>query len=116
MTSNPAIDISSMKQFIGDNPAMHRQFLDAFLAPATLTINNIHDAFNAHSAENVGERAHKLKSSARSVGANALADLCEHLEIAGHAANWERIETLHRELDGCFQLVQTFIENNRDAL
>jgi PAS domain S-box-containing protein len=113
---NPAIDISSMKQFIGDNPAMHRQFLDAFLAPATLTINEIHDAFNAHLAEKVGERAHKLKSSARTIGANALADLCEHLEIAGHAANWESIETLHRELDDCFQLVQGFIENNRDAL
>lgn len=112
----PAIDISAMSQFVGDNPVIQRQFLDAFLAPATLTINEIHDAFNAHSADKVGERAHKLKSSARTVGANALADLCEHLEIAGHAANWESIETLHRELNDCFLLVKTFIENNRDTL
>lgn len=112
----PAIDTSALNQFIGDDPAMHRKFLNNFLAPATLTINEIHAAFEAQSPAKVGERAHKLKSSARTIGANALADLCELLEIAGQADNWENIKTLHNELNDCFQLVQTFIENNRDTL
>jgi HPt (histidine-containing phosphotransfer) domain-containing protein len=37
---------------------------------------------------------HKLKSSSRAVGANALSDLCLALETAGQAEDWPTIENI----------------------
>ncbi|MDX2504477.1 MAG: Hpt domain-containing protein [Gammaproteobacteria bacterium] len=53
--------------------------------------------------------AHKLKSSARLVGANALADLCLALEVAGKSIDWSEIDSLMPELPSEMDLVTDFI-------
>jgi two-component system, sensor histidine kinase and response regulator len=45
-------------------------------------------------AVQAGAVAHRLKSSARSVGARALGDLCAELEQAGNAGRSEVLATL----------------------
>lgn len=105
------VDPSILTQIVGDDPKLHRQFLEKFVDPASQTISEIHAAFDAGSAEQVGELGHKLKSSSRTIGANALADLCEGMEQAGKADNWEKIEILHAKLDEKFSAVKAFIEN-----
>jgi|GEM_PF-3027490 len=111
-TSEQAVDPSILTQIVGDDPALHRQFLEKFIEPASQTISEIHAAFEAGSSEQIGELGHKLKSSSRTIGANALADLCAELEIAGKADDWSRIKTLHSQLDKSFDEVKTFIENH----
>jgi len=107
-----AVDPSILTQIVGDDPALHKQFLEKFVGPASQTITEIHAAFEAGSAEQIGELGHKLKSSSRTIGANALADLCAELEVAGKADDWSRIKTLHSHLDMNFGEVKTFIENH----
>jgi HPt (histidine-containing phosphotransfer) domain-containing protein len=59
----------------------------------------------------VKDAAHKLKSSARTVGAHALADTCTTLEAAGKTADWPTIEKLTPEAQALFQDVRTYVSN-----
>ena len=108
-----AVDPSILSDVVGDDPELNRMLLLKFIEPsaALLDIETIHEAVAARSAQGVVDNAHNLKSAARAIGANPLADLCEALEKAGRAADWQRIEELHPHLDGVFDDVKAFIEN-----
>jgi HPt (histidine-containing phosphotransfer) domain-containing protein len=56
------------------------------------------------------DAAHKLKSSSRSIGAHALADLCTTLEAAGKAGDWKTIDVLVPGAQDAFASVRGFIE------
>ena len=58
----------------------------------------------------MAKAAHKLKSSARSVGANDLADLCQTLETAGKAEDWNEIDKVAARLAGTIQEVTDYIK------
>ena len=60
--------------------------------------------------DGVAKAAHKLKSSARSVGANELADLCQTLEEAGNAEDWDKIDNAAPRLAGVMQQVTEYIK------
>ena len=60
-------------------------------------------------ADGVAKAAHKLKSSARSVGAVVLADLCLALETAGKADDWNEIEKTAPRLSGVMDSVTQYI-------
>ena len=98
---------------MGDDPDLHQLLLSEFVNTAAENIQEIHAAFEAGSATQVGALGHKLKSSARSVGANLLADLCAELERAGNTGKWAEIETLHPDLDQLFEVVRTLISDNK---
>jgi HPt (histidine-containing phosphotransfer) domain-containing protein len=53
----------------------------------------------------VGELAHKLKSSSRSVGALFLGELCQKLEAAGSAADAQACSVLMEPLSAAFAVV-----------
>lgn len=111
MTSSPAVDPSALSKIIGDDPALNRKFLDKFVDQVAVIAREIHTAFKSGSAGQVGELGHKLKSSARAIGANELADWCGELEQAGKTADWEGIKTLLPRLDELFDAVKKFVEN-----
>ena len=67
-------------------------------------------AFADRSADGVARAAHKLKSSARSVGANELADLCQILETVGNAEAWDEIDASAPRLAGVWQEVTDYIK------
>ena len=85
------LDEQALKNMFGDDPEMIHDILKSFVAPATDSVREILQAIEDHSAARNGSAAHKLKSSARTVGANKLADLCVSLERAGNADDWEEI-------------------------
>ena len=60
-------------------------------------------------ADAVAKAAHKLKSSSRAVGANALADLCLALETAGKAEDWQTIDAEAPKLPPTLDLVLDYI-------
>ncbi|MBT7951290.1 MAG: Hpt domain-containing protein, partial [Gammaproteobacteria bacterium] len=59
--------------------------------------------------DEVKEAAHKLKSSARSVGANGLADTCAALETAGKENDLKTMELLVPTLDPTFDDIKNYI-------
>ena len=74
-------------------------------------IAEVQSAHKAHEAETVRQQAHKLKSSARSMGADALADACQALEAAGREGQWDEIDRLAPELEGLYSKVSDYINN-----
>lgn len=92
--SGAVLDLSTLTNMVGEDPALINRFLTKFKTTTLETAQAIHNAHVAHSAAGLRQAAHKLKSSARAVGAIALADLCQGLEKASKANDWRKVESL----------------------
>jgi PAS domain S-box-containing protein len=106
---NSAIDPSALKSVFGDDDETFKEILKDFVDPATSNVEEIETAFADRSADSVAKAAHKLKSSARSVGANDLADLCQTLESAGKAEDWDEIDKVTPRLPSIIQKVVEYV-------
>ena len=89
-----AVDVNVLKALIGDDEVMIREFLHDFRLGAARITAELKAACNGGQAAQAGAQAHKLKSSARSVGALALGDLCAAMEQAGEAGGIEALARL----------------------
>ncbi len=105
------IDPQALKSVFGDDPDTFREILQEFVEPATSNIGEIEASFADRSADGVAKAAHKLKSSARSVGAMELADICLALETAGKADDWDQIEKAAPRLPGVMQEVADYVQS-----
>ncbi len=105
-----AIDPRALKDVFGDDDETFKEILQDFVEPSKAIVKDIEDAFNDKKAEDIGAAAHKLKSSARSAGANELADLCSELEKAGKGGDMGTIETLYPSLAELMDAVVEYIE------
>ncbi len=106
------LDTEVLKKLIGDDPAMIAEFLQDFRLSAAKLVEEItHAVKNGHFDE-VKASAHKLKSSARSVGALVLGDGCAAMESAAAANDLARLNELLPELEK----TQTEVGNRITAL
>ena len=105
----PAVDPQFLRETFGDDEELIAEILGDYVEPATANVAEIEAAFEAGDTAAVGAAAHKLKSSSRAVGANALADLCFELEKAGKDGDAERVATLMPDLAPLFQQVADHI-------
>ena len=107
------VDPEALKQVLGSgDAALMKEFYADFLRSAEPAVSEIAAAYSRRSAKQVGALAHKLKSSARTVGANALADRCETLEQAGNTENWEQIDAFMAGLNSLFVQVERWVRLN----
>ncbi len=104
-----AVDLSVLSKFVGDDAALHRVFHGKFIDSTKQMIEQIHVACDTRSANTLGDLAHKLKSTARSIGANALADTCQELESAVAEDDWKTIDELTPKIGGLVKTVKDFI-------
>ena len=81
----PEWDIAYLQRIVGDNAATQRRLLEKFQVSARELVPAVDFAVAAQQWAEAGERAHKLKSSARAVGAMRLGAMCEAIEAAGRA-------------------------------
>lgn len=102
-------DISTVSDFVGGNMQMVQRLLNVFLEQTPETIEQIHTACLQDDIKNVVNGCHKLKSSARSVGANRLSDLCFEMEQAGENGQLADIKALDRLFDALFNETQAAI-------
>jgi PAS domain S-box-containing protein len=93
-----AVEPKFLRDTFGDDDELIKEILMDFVEPALDTVSEIDQAFEDRDADAIGAAAHKLKSSSRSVGAEALADLCADLEKAGKASEWSDIESHYPRL------------------
>ncbi len=106
-----AIDTSVLASVFGDDADTIYEILKDFVDPATDNVQEIEAAYTKRSAEGVQAAAHKLKSSARAVGANALADVCSVLEQAGKENKRQDIEREVPKLAGKLGDVLAYIKD-----
>ena len=79
-----AIDASILPEMLcSDEPSLLSEFYHEFLVSAIPIVDEICIAIEEQDMKNVVSQSHKLKSSAYTVGATALADCCLLLETSG---------------------------------
>ncbi len=89
--------------------AAHLDILRKFIAQTEDIIAEFDTAYGQRDAAQVTFHAHKLKSSARTVGADSLADLCLALELAGRDADWTGIDSLFPDLRPAMERVKDYV-------
>jgi two-component system sensor histidine kinase/response regulator len=106
------VDVSVLKALVGDDPEVIGDFLHDFRISAKKAAVELKAACDEGQAALVGALAHKLKSSARSVGALALGALCAEIEQAGKAGQIEVLD----ELLSRFEMEMATVDEYLDAL
>ena len=84
-------DLDILATFIGDDPSLQRSMLQKFTKQMLMALLDIRDLQQNNQASAIGALGHKLKASARTVGARELAEKFERLEKAGKAEEWNAI-------------------------
>ncbi|MEO5697991.1 MAG: PAS domain S-box protein [Burkholderiaceae bacterium] len=94
------LDVNVLAALVGDDRRVIDGFLSAFRTSAREAAVQMRAACQSFQAPAVEAIGHRLKSSARAVGAIPLGDICEQLEAAGRAGRaetftglWCRFET-----------------------
>ncbi|MDO8263370.1 MAG: ATP-binding protein [Gallionella sp.] len=105
-----AVDVNVLKALIGGDEAMIREFLHDFRISAAKVAVELRATCAAGQATAAGALAHKLKSSARSVGALALGELCAGMEQAGKAGDTKALAELLPRFEQELVSVEGFIE------
>lgn len=105
------VDEKILSKTIGDDKNRVREMLGYFGQPSRKIIAEMNHAFLTHSAVGIRNAAHKLKSSARTIGAIALADVCVLLEDAGKEDDWGVIANNYPLIENLFSDVEAFIRN-----
>ncbi len=109
-----AVDPRALGELLGtQDPLMLADFYDDFVQTGSETADSIQGAYAASDIAELGRLAHKLKSSARTVGANALADSCLVLEEAAKASHFEVVAQEIGRFSVLFEQVREWIEHNR---
>jgi HPt (histidine-containing phosphotransfer) domain-containing protein len=72
---------------VGDSPESIHKFAHMFLETAKAGVEEMQEAYLHEDTLTISALGHKLKSSARSVGADGFAEICNALEDAGKQEN-----------------------------
>jgi PAS domain S-box-containing protein len=104
------VDVNVLKALVGDDEAMIREFLHDFRLGAVKIAAELRTACAAGQTAAAGALAHKLKSSARSVGALALGELCAEMEQAGKAGDTAALAVLLHKFEQELVSVKSFLE------
>ena len=67
-----------------------------------------------HDLKTLGSLGHKLKSSARTMGASSFADLCDGLEFASKDNDWPHAETLMLQIPPLLERVTQQLKEEID--
>lgn len=77
------IDLNALGSFVGDDLEIQQEVLKEFPQPTLDTLQELKVALADDDVKQAGEVGHKMKSAARVIGANDLADLCFEVEKLG---------------------------------
>ncbi|WP_082885343.1 MULTISPECIES: PAS domain S-box protein [Methylomonas] len=102
--------VSMLKELVGDDPAVIKDFLNIFRTGAIETVTEMKAACENGQAAQVAALAHKLKSSAQSVGALALSALCAEMEQAGKAGQLEVLAALLPRFEAEMAAVSSYLD------
>ncbi|MBM2854704.1 MAG: histidine kinase, partial [Steroidobacteraceae bacterium] len=95
---------------VGNDPVAMQGILGVFRANLPATAAALRDACAAGDTAHAGATAHKLKSSARSIGALRLGNLCAEMERAGRAGGAAKLAELLPRFEAEVAAVQTHLD------
>jgi len=109
-SDNDVIDLAILGRLVRDDPDKVRKFSAKFLEAARETLAEMEAAHIGGNLAALGGLGHKLKSSARTVGATGFADLCQALESAAKGNDMPLAEVLLRQLHPLLERIGRQVE------
>lgn len=106
-----AVDMAALRQMFHNNNALVRKFGLKFIEVANDTLAEMKEAQSKKDLAELGRLGHKLKSSARTIGASSFADLCEGLEKANTDNDWSDAELLLEKIPSLLEKITQQLEN-----
>lgn len=104
------VDSRVLGELLGSHePEVLAEYYADFVETSVPTVERLATAFHNGDLSAVSEQAHKLKSAARTIGANNLADCCVALELAGKEGDTNQVEEQMSLLPDLFQSVRDWI-------
>jgi two-component system, sensor histidine kinase and response regulator len=114
-SSSAPVQVSALEALVGTNPDLIQEFLQEFAVNAARLAAELTQACKQGQSRAAAEVAHKLKSSARAVGALQLSDLAAAMEMAGNAEDPDRLEELLSGFEREMTLVVEYLRTLRPA-
>jgi len=105
------VDVSVLVGLVGDDPEIVSEFLGYFRSGSVTIADEIRAAAGTGQFVAVGAAAHKLKSSARSIGAMELGELCVQLEQAGKAGQGDAVAQLLPRFEAELGAVNDYLDS-----
>ncbi|AGA89465.1 PAS domain S-box [Thioflavicoccus mobilis 8321] len=99
-----------------EEPGALVEYYRAFTESGSEIAGEIRAAHDAQDLAAIGKLGHKLKSAARTIGADALADCCDGLEKAGKAGDGEEVDRQMDRFMPLFNGVRDWIEEFEDMV
>ena len=103
------VDVNVLAEYLGDDPQVMAQVLAEFRVQLQAIGTALYAYHAAGDRASVAREAHSLKSSARTVGAMRLGDICDRLERVAWAGDTG-------ELERCVQAFQQEAQQVADAM
>lgn len=110
-----AVNLGVLEDLVGSDPVVIADLLQSFRDSAGSTIELLKAACGIGDMATVVGQAHRLKSSARTVGALGLGELCEQIESAGKAGAADMLAWLLPELERESDAVKAFLASYLEA-
>ncbi|MDE2366929.1 MAG: Hpt domain-containing protein, partial [Betaproteobacteria bacterium] len=107
------VEVRVLEELVGNDPEVIGEFLRDFRASSGRIAAEIRSACQAGQAQIAGAAAHKLKSSARSVGALALGELCAEMERTGKAGDMQALNALLPRFEAELGAVDAYIDSRQ---
>jgi len=107
---NAVFDELALSKLVGDDMEIISSFLHEFLKSTNEDILCIQSSVEMGNPAEAGRIAHKLKSSSKSVGADALSDLCAKMEYAGKKDDLIDVERYAASMKTLFEITIERIE------
>ncbi|MGA2190682.1 MAG: ATP-binding protein [Steroidobacteraceae bacterium] len=111
--SSAPVQVSVLEALVGTDPQLIQDFLQAFAVSAGRSATELAEACGKQRSKDAAEIAHKLKSSARSVGALRLGELCAAIEAAGTAGDLPLLAELYPDFEREMAVVDGYLRSLR---
>ena len=103
------IDITVLKGLVDNDQEMAREILAEYLARAKQNAQELRDEIASEDLPGIAAQAHKLKSSYRIIGADALHEVCTEIETLARSGNLRDIQDAAVRFDDMHTRVQAHI-------
>jgi signal transduction histidine kinase/CheY-like chemotaxis protein/HPt (histidine-containing phosphotransfer) domain-containing protein len=108
---SPPVDVRALAELVGTDPQLISEFLREFGISAARLAVELADACRTKRPADASAVAHKLKSSARSVGAHKLGEICSAIEDAGNGSSAAALVGLLPKFEVEMTVVQEYLRS-----
>ncbi len=107
-----AYDDQALERLVGNDPALLADFRQRFVISALNTMDEMRRAANRADVVALGDLAHRLKSSARAIGAVSLATCCDRIERADPTCSTTEMHRLTAQMEDALAHVMTSLSGH----